>query len=263
MQNPFKSATPFTRAGVSGAVLLLVLAAFLSACRGGGANPNPDASPLVIVPTPSSSSCIQHLQPAEAPQFSGIDQSKYITTESGLKYYDVTVGTGETPTFEDAAVMEYTGWRTDGCMFDTSYLNEGPVTRPLISMLRGWFEAISTMKEGGVRVIELNPNLAFGTVGRPPLIGQDTVLIYHIHLIDRLTIEQAQATVEAQQATATVEAQNRNATATAAAEETAAAGGTPGAEGTPGAGETPAVEGTPAAGETPEPTSAPSPAAGQ
>jgi hypothetical protein len=262
MHNPLKSVTPILRTGAACALLLLALTTVLAACRGGGANPGPDVKPPIILPTANPTSCVESFQPEGAPQFSDIDPSRYIETESGLKYYDVQEGTGESPTLADAAIVEYTGWLSNGCMFDTSYANEGGVTFPLIGVIAGWRNTFQGMKEGGIRVIEVPPLEAYGPVGRPPRIPPNATLTFHLHFLERLTIPEAQATLQAQQATATAEAANRNATATAAAQGTAAAQtASPGA-GTPPAGtQTPAAPtaapGTPQATSLPLPTAVP------
>jgi hypothetical protein len=261
MHNPVKSVTFILRTGAAGAFLLLALATVLAACRGGGANPGPNVQPPIILPTANPSSCVESFQPEGAPQFSDIDPTRYIETESGLKYYDIQVGTGESPTLADAGIVEYTGWLENGCMFDTSYANEGGVTFPLIGVIAGWRNTLQAMKEGGIRVIEVPPSEAYGPVGRPPRIPPNATLIFHLHLLERLTIPEAEATLQAQQAAATAEAADRNATATAAAQETAAAQtAVPGTATPPAGTQTPApttAPGTPQATSLPVPTVAP------
>ncbi len=49
-----------------------------------------------------------------------VDEKDYITTPSGLKYYDLTPGTGASPTTGQTVVVHYTGWLEDGTQFDSS-----------------------------------------------------------------------------------------------------------------------------------------------
>lgn len=201
-------------------VAVIALMITVAACRGGGSNPSSNDHGLpVIQPTTSENQCINDVQPADGPQFSEVDPSRYIDGASGLRFYDVVEGTGETPQLADAALIEYTGWRENGCMIDTSYVNEGPSTFPMISMLDGWRESFSSMKEGGVRVVELPPELAFGEIGSLPRIPGNATLTFHLTLVERLTITEAQATVEAEQATATAISIERSETATVEAKE--------------------------------------------
>jgi hypothetical protein len=205
---------------------LLIVASVMTVavlgCRGGGANPSLDDRELPrIVPTASSTQCVDKLQPEGAPQFADIDASRFQDSEiAGLRYYDIAEGTGDTPEVVDAVSVEYTGWLTNGCMFDTSYINDGPVTFPLLNVIEGWQAAFTTMKEGGVRVIEIAPDLAYGATGRPPRIPPNATLIFRAELLSRITLAEAQATVAAEQAVATAEAESIFATATAEAELT-------------------------------------------
>jgi FKBP-type peptidyl-prolyl cis-trans isomerase len=214
------------RGGTGARVALVAFAALavtVAACRGGGSNPSNDDQKLPFIqPTTSANQCINDAQPEDAPQFAAIDVSRYIENISGLKYYDVAEGAGETPLLADAVRIEYTGWLDNGCMVDTSYVNEGPSTFPMITMIPGWREAFSTMKEGGIRVVEIPSDLGFGAVGSPPRIGGDATLVFYLEFIERLTLEEAQATVQADQATATAEAADAQATSTVEAAEAAA-----------------------------------------
>jgi hypothetical protein len=215
------------RAPIHRRSLLLIafaLAVVILGCRGGGSNPSADDRDLpLIVPTVSKTSCVDKLQPEGAPQFADIDTSRFQDSATvGLRYYDIVEGTGDTPELVDAVSVEYTGWLADGCMFDTSYINETPVTFPLLQVIEGWQLAFSTMKEGGVRVIEIAPDLAYGATGRPPRIPPNATLIFRAELLSRITLAEAQATVAAEQAVATAEAESIFATATAEAELTPA-----------------------------------------
>ena len=193
-------------------------------CRGGGSNPSLDDRDLpLIVPTVSTTSCVDKLQPEGAPQFADIDASLFQDSGTpGLRYYDIVTGTGDKPEIVDAVSVEYTGWLENGCMFDTSFINEGPVTFPLLNVIEGWQVAFSTMQEGGVRVIEIGPDLAYRATGRPPRIPPSATLIFHAELLSRVTLAEAQATVAAEQVAATAEAASIYATATAEAELTPA-----------------------------------------
>lgn len=122
-----------------------------------------------------------------------IDESKLKTTKSGLKYMDVKVGTGITPKKGDLVVVEYTGWLTNGKVFDTSRGRQ-PFMFNLYSgeVIKCWDEAISTMKAGGRRIIISPPSLAYGEDGNPGgavPIPPNTTLIFDIELLDVITGE--------------------------------------------------------------------------
>ena len=95
-----------------------------------------------------------------------------VTTKSGLKYIDVVVGKGKSPTTGQTVSVDYTGRFTDGKIFDSS---KGK--RPLEFVLGahrvipGWEEAIATMKVGGKRKLT---NPAEPGIRRRGLSGRHT-----------------------------------------------------------------------------------------
>lgn len=109
-----------------------------------------------------------------------------VTTPSGLKYTDLVVGTGPSPRVGQTAVVHYTGTLTDGTKFDSSHDKGQPYpfvmgTGPVI---QGWHEGIATMKVGGRRRLVIPPTLAYGPLGRPPLIPPNATLVFDIELLD-------------------------------------------------------------------------------
>src|SRR5437016_2415239 len=60
-------------------------------------------------------------------------------TSSGLAYRVLTPGTGKKhPTASNEVTVHYTGWTTDGQMFDSSVSHGGPATFPLNRVIAGW-----------------------------------------------------------------------------------------------------------------------------
>src|SRR5216684_4392204 len=49
-----------------------------------------------------------------------------VTTKSGLKYWDIKKGTGETATEGKTVKVHYTGWLTNGKKFDSSVDRKEP-----------------------------------------------------------------------------------------------------------------------------------------
>ncbi len=194
-------------------LLIATTAIALAACRGSGSDPSASDQGLpVLQPTPSDSQCIDHVQPPGAPTFDQLDLSRLELQEEDLSFYDVEQGTGDSPAITDAITVEYTGWLDNGCMFDTSYPNGEPVNFIMLNLIRGWQQSFATMKEGGTRVMEIGPSLAYRDVGFPPRIPPNATLIFHVTLLNRITIEEAQATVQAEIAEATAQADRDRAT---------------------------------------------------
>ena len=70
-------------------------------------------------------------------------------TPSGLTSRVLTPGTGKThPTRTDLVTVHYTGWKTDGSMFDSSVLRGKPATFRLNGVIAGWTEGVQLMVEG-------------------------------------------------------------------------------------------------------------------
>lgn len=69
--------------------------------------------------------------------------------ESGIAYQVSKPGTGtEHATLDDSVVVHYTGWTTDGAMFDSSVLRGEPAEFPLNRLIEGWQLAIPHMVVG-------------------------------------------------------------------------------------------------------------------
>jgi peptidylprolyl isomerase len=84
-------------------------------------------------------------------------------TASGLASKQLQPGTSdEKPTAEDSVVVNYTGWTTDGHMFDSSVVRGQPARFPLANVIPGWTEGLQLMKVGEKRRFWIPPNLAYG-----------------------------------------------------------------------------------------------------
>ncbi len=90
-----------------------------------------------------------------------------VTTESGLKYTDVLVGTGREAVAGNLATVHYTGWLTNGTKFDSSVDRRDPFSFPIGSgkVIKGWDEGVVGMKVGGKRKLTIPPQLGYGTRG--------------------------------------------------------------------------------------------------
>jgi len=118
-----------------------------------------------------------------------IANSDFITTDSGLKYYELAAGNGKsTPEAGQLVAVHYTGWLEDGTKFDSTFDWGQPFIFPLGEqvVIPGWDEAVSTMTVGDKRQLVIPPELAFGEEGIDGLIPPDTTLIFEVELIDIL-----------------------------------------------------------------------------
>lgn len=82
------------------------------------------------------------------------------TTPSGLASKVLVAGRGYTnPGERNTVTFHYTGWTTDGEMFDTS--GTFPSTMPLNSLIKGWIEGLQLMIVGETRRFWIPEDLAY------------------------------------------------------------------------------------------------------
>ena len=87
-----------------------------------------------------------------------------IKTDSGLMYYDLKVGDGETADDPQGVVeMHYSGWLLDGKLWQSSRKFDRPMKITMAQLPKGWAEAVTTMKVGGQRKLIVPSDLGFGT----------------------------------------------------------------------------------------------------
>ena len=120
----------------------------------------------------------------EMPKFRLLDQSKVVTTQSGLKYEVIEAGTGVSPVAADTVVAHYAGWLLDGTPFDSSYSRGSTSEFPLNRVIKGWTEGLQLMKTGGKFLFEIPGELAYGTRGSPPKIPANATLVFLVELVD-------------------------------------------------------------------------------
>jgi len=106
-----------------------------------------------------------------------------ITTETGLKYQDLKVGDGASPTMGQTVSVHYIGRFENGKEFNNSYTLGKPVDFKLGQVIPGWNEGLQTMKVGGKRKLWIPSRLAYGPAGKPPSIPPNTDLEFDIELL--------------------------------------------------------------------------------
>lgn len=88
-------------------------------------------------------------------------------TASGLASRVLVEGTGtEHPTATSNVTVHYTGWTTDGEMFDSSVERGSTATFPLNQVIPGWTEGLQLMVVGEKRRFWIPADLAYGDSGR-------------------------------------------------------------------------------------------------
>jgi hypothetical protein len=103
-----------------------------------------------------------------------------VRTPSGLAAKVLTPGTGTRHPRPNSQVrVHYTGWTTDGQMFDSSHTAGQPVTFGLNEVIPGWTEGLQMMVEGEKRRFWIPARLAYE---RDPSRPQG-MLVFDIELI--------------------------------------------------------------------------------
>jgi FKBP-type peptidyl-prolyl cis-trans isomerase len=100
-------------------------------------------------------------------------------TPSGLAYKVLQEGVGgRHPKGSSDVTVNYTGWTTDGKMFDSSIVRGQPATFPVGGVIPGWTEGLQLMVEGEKARFWIPEKLAYK--GQSPPYG---MLVFDVELI--------------------------------------------------------------------------------
>ena len=104
------------------------------------------------------------------------------TTASGLQYKLISAGSGLTNPLETSKVtVHYTGWMTNGTMFDSSVVRGETISFPLNRVIPGWTEGLQLMRVGDKMRFWIPGNLAYGET--PPRPGMPFgTLVFDVEL---------------------------------------------------------------------------------
>jgi len=139
-----------------------VLAAVLTIAACSGSAPPSDT---VSIPAPADVAA----PPADAIRTSTNLASKVLQAGTGTRH----------PRPNSRVTVHYTGWSTDGKMFDSSVAKGRPATLGLDEVIDGWTEGLQMMVEGEKRRFWIPGRLAYdGKPGRP-----QGMLVFDIELI--------------------------------------------------------------------------------
>ena len=111
-------------------------------------------------------------------------RKEVITTESGLQYEVLTMGTGAMPKDTNTVKVHYTGSLINGKVFDSSRERGEPIEFPLNGVIRGWTEGVQRMPVGSRFKFFIPYQLGYGTQGSPPVIPGGSMLIFDVELLE-------------------------------------------------------------------------------
>ena len=92
-----------------------------------------------------------------------------LRTESGLASKVLSIGFSNLrPSPRSTVRVHYTGWTTDGEMFDSSLVRGEPTTFTVDQVIPGWTEGLQLMVVGEKRRFWIPGHLAYDNVDVPP-----------------------------------------------------------------------------------------------
>ncbi len=108
-----------------------------------------------------------------------------MTTASGLKYIILTKGNGEKAQAGKEVEVNYTGYLTDGNIFDSSIKRGVPFDFTLGEgkVIRGWDEGVALMQVGDKFRLIIPPDLGYGERGAGNVIPPNATLIFDVELL--------------------------------------------------------------------------------
>jgi peptidylprolyl isomerase len=105
-------------------------------------------------------------------------------TRSGLAYRVLKQGPGKgpSPQVTTRVKVDYTGWTTDGKMFDSSIVRGEPIKFKLDQVIKGWTEGVQLMKVGDSFRFWIPATLAYGV--KPERAGAPAgMLVFDVELL--------------------------------------------------------------------------------
>ena len=115
-------------------------------------------------------------------------------TASGLAHKQLQAGSGtKHPAPESRVKVHYTGWTTNGEMFDSSVANGEPIVFALDEVIAGWTEGVQLMTPGEKRRFWIPTELAYNNAPGAPA----GLLVFDIELIEIIEAPPAPADVAA------------------------------------------------------------------
>lgn len=144
---------------------------------------------LLLALTLAGAGCLPHRGPrlpASIPPVQGEERTAF-----ALRYIDAQEGTGAAMAPRRCVYAHYTGWLTDGTKFDSSRdtMPGGAPRTPIAfpqgarRVIAGWDAGFEGMRVGGRRRLFIPYQLAYGELGRPPVIPPRAALIFDVELL--------------------------------------------------------------------------------
>ena len=125
---------------------------------------------------------------ARAPSFECAGE--YVDAASGLRFCDVVVGDGATPSANDTIEAHYAGRLESGRTFDSSYERGAPLKFKAGQVIKGWGigilgdgDKVPPMRVGGRRKLVIPAELGYGARGAGGVIPGGATLYFDVELV--------------------------------------------------------------------------------
>ena len=172
-------------------ILIACVALFAVGCGGDDDSSSDSSESAVTTEAPATTESKADGEEGEAS--SGGEKTKpTVTVPKGISpdkyaFRDLEEGTGATAKAGDTVTVQYVGVGYDSEEeFDSSWSRNEPYPFTLGAgdVIKGWDQGVAGMKVGGRRELLLPASLAYGSEGRPPLIGPNETLIFVVDLLE-------------------------------------------------------------------------------
>ncbi len=116
------------------------------------------------------------------PTATEVDSADLTTTDSGLRYYDITVGSGKAAEKGSTVTTDYAIWVQGET--ENLFIAESTDTQPITfvvgrgdTVFPGWEEGVTGMQPGGKRLLIIPPALALGETGGGEIPANATLIM--------------------------------------------------------------------------------------
>lgn len=108
-----------------------------------------------------------------------------VNLQDGLKVIWIKKGDGPKAEKGKTVSVHYTGYLTDGSMFDSSFERGDPIAFPLGEgrVIKGWDIGIEMLSVGAQARFIIPSQLAYGENGYPPVIPASATLVFDVELV--------------------------------------------------------------------------------
>ncbi|MET0592534.1 MAG: FKBP-type peptidyl-prolyl cis-trans isomerase [Polyangiaceae bacterium] len=142
------------------------------------------AAPAVSVISPSDLGPLVDRKVIAAPSDVAAPPADAKKTASGLAIKVLTPGTGkEHPGPDDKVKVHYSGWTTDGKMFDSSVARNEPTSFRVSGVIKGWTEGLQLMTAGEKARLWIPAKLAYGDTPAQPGMPSG-MLVFDVELLE-------------------------------------------------------------------------------